>query len=68
MRPRVILFLIGICVLLLGILPLIANLIPAAATWIEGLPPAGSVIYQALLVLLGIIAIGYSFKRPKIKK
>ena len=62
MKPRIILFFVGVCILILGALPLIANIIPAASAWIEDMPPAGSITYQFLLVLLGVIAVSYSIK------
>ena len=64
MRPRFILFIVGILVTILGAAPLIANFIPAAAAWLEGLPKAGSITYQAALTVIGILAVVHSIKGP----
>ena len=62
MNPRVVLFFVGIVIFIMGFVPLIANSVPAAAGWIEGLPPAGSMIYQAVLSVLGVVALSYAIR------
>ena len=64
MRPRAILFLIGLIVLLLGAVPLIVEFFPAAAAWKDTLPPAGSLVYQSTLVIIGVVAMGHAIKSP----
>lgn len=63
MKPKSILFLIGFIVLLMGAVPLILEFVPAAAEWKDTLPTAGSIVYQSVLVILGIVAIGQALKK-----
>jgi len=65
MRPRIILFIIGILVFLMGSLPLLSSLIPSASKFIGSMPKPGTLIYQVILTLFGILAIGYSIKKEE---
>jgi len=67
MKPKAILFFVGLLVLILGAAPLVANLIPATAQWLNNLPKAGSIVYQLILTIIGIVAIGHSMKRHKVQ-
>jgi len=64
MKPKVVLFFVGLAIIIMGAAPLIANFIPAAAAWLENLPKAGSVIYQIVLTVIGVIAFRYSVMTP----
>ena len=50
MKPKTILFIIGLLVLVLGALPLASKYLPAAI-------PTSGVIYQAVLIVLGLIGM-----------
>jgi len=63
MKPKSILFLISFLVVLMGAVPLILEFVPQAAEWKDTLPAAGSNIYQATLVLIGIIGLGHALKK-----
>jgi hypothetical protein len=65
MKPRTLLFIIGLLVTIWGLFPLLAGIKFLQAT-LKGLPTAGTFIYQLILILLGIIAIGYSIKRKPV--
>ena len=65
MRARVILFIIGILVFLMGAMPLVSNLVPSASKFIGSMPQAGTIVYQIILTLIGIIAMGYALKREQ---
>jgi hypothetical protein len=67
MRARVILFIIGILIFLMGVMPLLSNLIPGASKFIGSMPQAGTIVYQIILTLIGIISVGYALKREEIK-
>jgi hypothetical protein len=59
MNPRTSLTILGIIIIILGIFPLASKAIPVSA--IQNFPvEAGSVVYQAILVLVGIIALALS--------
>lgn len=63
MKPKSILFLIGFLVILMGAIPLILEFVPAAAEWKDTLPKAGSMVYQIVLITLGVIAMSQSIKK-----
>jgi len=50
MKPKTILLIIGVLVLITGVLPLIKSFLPQ-------LIPTEGIIYQAIIILLGIIGI-----------
>jgi len=63
MNPRTSLALLGIIILILGVFPLAAKAIPQ----IENFPvEAGSIVYQSILIVVGILALFLSGK-PKEK-
>jgi len=66
MKYKFILFVIGLLVFLMGALPLVSNIIPAASKLIGEMPKAGTITYQLILVLLGILSIGYALKRERL--
>ena len=58
MQKKWILTIVGVLVLLMGALPLLKPFVPQLASI-----PSEGMIYNVLLVLIGIVAIGYSFKK-----
>lgn len=66
LKYRMNLVVIGILVALMGAYPLLSNV--AFMQDISKLLPAGSTAYQALLILIGIIAIGYGIKSQKARQ
>ena len=62
MNLRVVLFFMGIIILLMGGIPFVAEAIPAAKSAMVGLPAPGTIIYQGILTLLGVIALSYSIR------
>jgi hypothetical protein len=67
MRYKLILFIIGFLTALMGLLPLASN-ITAVAQIIGSFPRPGTLTYQLILFLLGIVAIGYSMKKEQLKE
>ena len=63
-RYRLTLFFFGFFLFIMGAIPLIALTIPAADAFIKSLAPISGMVYQVLLVLLGIAAMSYSMRRP----
>ena len=62
MNPRTSLTIIGILLIILGIYPLAVKAIPS----IENFPiEAGSVAYQAIIIVLGILALFLSGKKKE---
>ncbi|MBU2523314.1 MAG: hypothetical protein KKE23_03425 [Nanoarchaeota archaeon] len=59
-KYRFILVIVGLLIVLTGAYPLIANL--SFVQGINGLPVAGTTIYQSIIILLGIISIGYGLQ------
>jgi len=53
-----VLLLVGILVLAMGVIPLLKPYVPQLAVI-----PTEGVVYQIALIVLGIIAIGYSLRR-----
>ena len=62
MKPKTILFFVGLSVLVLGVLPLL-KFIPAVNDIITKMPAAGSTAYQVLIALIGVIAIAVSLQK-----
>jgi hypothetical protein len=62
MKPKTTLFFVGVIVLILGAVPLL-KFIPAVDNIIKTMPPAGSTAYQALLVMVGLIAVVLSLQK-----
>ncbi len=46
----------------MGIVPFISGIIPAAANLSKGFPAPDSQIYQAILVVVGVVALSYSIR------
>ena len=61
MNPRTSLTILGIIIILLGIIPLAAKA-AVLSDVLKSIPEAGSIAYQAALVLIGIIALALSAK------
>lgn len=57
-------FFIGIAVLFMGLLPFLAR-IEAVASRISLIGKPGEVVYQVILIVLGVLAIAYSLKQEK---
>jgi len=77
MRYKLILFIIGFLVAVIGLLPLVFNIaavaqfigsIAALAQLIGSLPQPGTLTYQLILFLLGMVAIGYSLKKEQLRE
>lgn len=65
MNPRISLTILGIIIIVLGILPLAVKAIPSLASFpVE----AGSLVYQSILVVIGIIALALSGKKKESMK
>jgi hypothetical protein len=64
MKPSTSLTFVGIIILVLGIIPLAAKL-PFLAESFKNIPEAGTVIYQSVLILVGIIALLLSGKKKE---
>ena len=62
MDLRVVLFFMGIIILLMGALPIVSETVPAAKGWMEGIPAPGTFIFQAVLIVLGVVALSYSIR------
>jgi K+-transporting ATPase c subunit len=59
MNPRTSLTILGILLLILGIYPLAVKAIPSLETFpVE----AGSVVYQSIIIFVGILALFFSAK------
>ena len=62
MNPRTSLTLLGIIIIILGIFPLIAKAIPQ----LENFPvEAGSIVYQSILIVVGVLALLLSGKKKE---
>lgn len=68
MKPRAVLFFIGVILAILGVVPLLAAIIPPAQSLAEGLPPAGSAFYQGILIILAVVALSYAIRGEGKKK
>jgi hypothetical protein len=64
MKPKTILFFVGLAVLILGVLPLL-KFIPAVNDIITKMPAAGSTAYQILIALIGLIAVIVSLQKKQ---
>ena len=62
MKHKLILFIIGLLTAVIALLPLASN-IPSLAQFVQSIPQPGTLIYQLILFLLGMAAIGYSMKK-----
>jgi hypothetical protein len=69
MKYKPILFIIGLLTSVIAIFPLASN-IPSIAQFINSLPQPGTLIYQLVLFLVGMAAIGYSLKKehPRVNR
>ena len=65
MNPRTSLTIVGIVIIILGIIPLLGKVIPATSEFLKNIPEAGSMAYQAIIVLIGIIALALSAKKKE---
>jgi len=63
MNPRTSLTFIGIIIILLGIIPLVAKAV--SIDFLQKIPEAGSVVYQSILVAVGILALLLSGKKKE---
>ena len=68
MRQKIILFMIGLLILFMGLFPLLSNFIPSFSNFIGQMPKAGTMAYQLILTLIGIIAIGNALKKEYASK
>jgi hypothetical protein len=66
MKPKTILFFVGLAVLILGILPLLTFIAPINNI-IKTMPPAGSAAYQILIALVGLIAVIISLQKKAVQ-
>ena len=64
MKYKLILFVIGLLTAVMGILPLVSD-IPAVAQFAGQFPKPGTLVYQAIVTLIGVIAIIYSVQREE---
>jgi hypothetical protein len=62
LKYRVILVIVGLLVVLSGAYPLLSSF--TFMQGIQGLPVAGTVAYQVMIILLGVISIGYGLQGP----
>ena len=65
-KYRMILVVVGLLVVLMGLYPLLSSF--AFMQGIKGLPAAGTTMYQVIIMLLGVISIGYGLQgqaKPK---
>jgi len=53
-------FIIGLAVLLVGAIPLLSN-ITALESVSKIIGEPGKIVYQGILIIIGLLAIGYSF-------
>jgi len=63
MNPRTSLTLTGIIVILMGIIPLAAKMVNLPI--LQAIPEAGSVVYQSVLIVIGILALFLSGKKKQ---
>jgi len=61
-KYRLILVVVGLLIVLTGLYPLLSNF--ALMQNFQGLPEAGTKFYQAIIIFLGVIAIGYGLQGP----
>lgn len=66
LKYRVILVIVGLIVVLMGAYPLLSGF--AFIQGIKGLPVAGTTMYQVILILLGVISMGYGLQGQAKKK
>ena len=61
LKYRIVLVIVGLLIVLMGIYPLLSGF-----SFMQGtkLPAAGTSAYQGLIIILGILAIGYGFQKP----
>jgi hypothetical protein len=64
-KAKTILFIFGLLSIIWGAYPLLAG-IKALETLFKGFPQPGNIFYQLVIILIGIIAIGYSVKRKPV--
>jgi len=60
LKYRVILVIVGLLIALMGLYPLLSSF--AFMQSIQGLPVAGTMTYQIIVILLGVISIGYGLQ------
>jgi len=60
-KYRIVLFFVGLLIVLMGVYPTISSF-AFMQSYASGLPAAGSALYQTMLIMLGLIAIGYGFQ------
>ena len=60
LKYRIILVLVGLLIFLMGLYPMLSNF--SFMQNIKGLPAAGTTIYQIIILLLGIISMGYGLQ------
>jgi len=63
LNPRTSLTLTGIIIILLGIIPLAAKAINLEL--LQKIPEAGSIVYQSILIIVGILALFLSGKKKE---
>lgn len=61
---KIIDFLIGLAVLFMGLVPSLAN-IEAIAEKISAIGKPGEIVYQVILIVIGVLVIIYSLKKEK---
>ena len=64
MNPRTSLTLFGIIIIVLGVIPLTTKLAFFPAS-LKNIPAAGSIVYQAVLIVIGILALMLSGKKKQ---
>ena len=60
LKYRIILVIVGLLIVLAGAYPLLSGF--AFMQGMAGLPAAGSTMYQAIIILLGVISMGYGLQ------
>ncbi len=66
LKYRIVLVIVGLLIVLMGLYPMLSGF--SFMQSMKGLPVPGNAIYQAGIILLGVIAIGYGFQGTGQKK